>query len=149
MFKYILGIIQGIVSLCEGLMVTLKHVFRRPITVQYPEQREEMKLRFRGKLALPIDPEKNDNRCTACMMCVKACPNHSIDVEKMTGEDGKPKPKVSKFIYNMGSCMYCNLCVESCPFAAIIMTDDYETATADRSQLIQDLVAEKYVIKGK
>ena len=65
-------------------------MFRKPITVQYPEQRVVLPLRFRGRLVMPIDPEKGTNRCTACMRCVKICPNHSIDIEKATGPDGAP-----------------------------------------------------------
>ncbi len=149
MIKYVLDILKGIMNLMEGLAVTLKHCFRKPITLQYPEKKEEMKLRFRGRLALPYDQATGDHKCTACMLCVKACPNHSLEVEKMIGEDGKPKPKASKYHYNMGSCIYCNLCVESCAFAAIIMSDEYETATEDKASLSMELVSEKYVLKGK
>lgn len=147
MIKYFADIIKGIFSLVEGLMVTLKHLFKKPITLQYPEEREEMKLRFRGRLVLPVDPEKGDNRCTACMICVKACPNYSIQIEKVM-EDGKPKPKAAAYKYNLGSCIFCNLCVESCPFAAIVMSDDYETATPDKAALSLELVSEKHVLKG-
>jgi NADH-quinone oxidoreductase subunit I len=149
MIKYLVDLVKGIVSLFEGLGVTLKHCFRRPITLQYPEKRPDVSLRFRGRLVMPVDPATGDNRCTACMICVRACPNHSIDVEKLIGEDGKPKPKVSKYIYNLGSCMFCNLCVESCAFAAIIMSDEYETAVQNKTSLIMDLAAEKYKLSGK
>lgn len=149
MIKYIAGIIKGIISLMEGLAVTLKHCFRKPITLQYPEQRPDISLRFRGRLVMPVDAATKDNRCTACMICVKACPNHSLDCVKMVGEDGKPKPKAASYTYNMGSCIYCNLCVESCPFAAIVMSDDYETGTENKADLMLDLVAEKHELKGK
>jgi NADH-quinone oxidoreductase subunit I len=150
MFKYLKDIIKGIISLCEGLWVTLKHVFRGPSTLQYPEEKPDLAMRFRGRLVMPIDPEKNDHRCTACMLCVKACPNRSIElIEKVAGEDGKPKPKASKYIYNLGTCMFCNLCVEACNFGAIVMSDEYENASQDKNDFIIDLVAEKYKISGK
>jgi len=149
MIRYFLNIIKGIISLCEGLGVTLKHVFRKPITLQYPEQKPDLALRFRGRLVMPLDTEKNDNRCTACMMCAKVCPNASIiEIEKVV-EDGKPKPKAKKYIYNLGTCIFCNLCVEVCPFAAIVMSDDFATADYNKDNLIIDLVAEKYQISGK
>ncbi len=149
MIKYIKNIITGIISLCEGLSVTLKHVFRKPITLQYPEQKPDLQLRYRGRLVMPVDPEKNDIRCTACMICAKVCPNHSIlEIEKVI-EDGKPKPKAKKYIYNLGTCMFCNLCVEACPFAAIIMSDEYALANEDKEKLILELVSEKYNLTGK
>ncbi len=149
MIKYLAGIVKGIISLAEGLHVTMKHAFRPAYTVQYPEKKPELPLRFRGRLVLPVDPEKGEHRCTACMLCVKACPNRSIEVEKMTGEDGKPKPKAAKYMYNLATCMFCNMCVEACSFAAIVMSDEYELAVYDKSALVQDLVAEKYTIQGK
>jgi NADH-quinone oxidoreductase subunit I len=147
-FGYIWKIIKGLFSLLAGLFVTFKYMFTRPITIQYPKQRAQIPLRFRGRLALPVDAEKGENRCTACMLCVKACPNHSIDVEKLIDAEGKPRPRAGKYIYNIGTCMFCNLCVEACPFYAIVMSDEYELATTDRKTLIVDLVPEHRVLEG-
>src|SRR5208337_3709666 len=83
------GVLSGIASLGKGLWITLAYTFRPPITVQYPEQRVVLPLRFRGRLVMPIDPEKGTTRCTACMRCVRICPNHSIDIEKAVGPAGK------------------------------------------------------------
>ncbi|HDQ26730.1 MAG TPA: NADH-quinone oxidoreductase subunit I [bacterium] len=148
MFKYAADIIKGVLSLCEGLGVTLKHFFRKPFTLRYPDVRPEIPLRFRGRLVLPVDPDKGAHRCTACMMCVKACPNRSIEIEKETGEDGKPKPRAAKYYYNLGTCIFCNMCVESCPFAAIVMSDEYELAVYDRETLMQELTAENLRLDG-
>jgi len=139
----------GALSLVKGLWITFAYLFRGPITTQYPEQRLVMPLRFRGRLVLPIDPEKGADRCTACMRCVKICPNHSIDIEKEKGPDGSPKPRPAKYLYNMGTCIFCNLCVEVCPFFALVMSDEHELATTDRSGLVVDLVAEKHHLAGK
>ncbi len=149
MFKYIADIIKGIISLAEGLAVTFKYLFVKPYTMQYPDEKPDLPTRFRGRLVMPIDPDKNDNRCTACNICVKACPNRSLEVEKIVDETGKPKPKAAKFMYNMATCMFCNLCVESCPFFAIVMSDEYELATPDKSGLMLELVSEKYGLQGK
>ncbi len=141
--------IKGAVSLLQGLWITFSYLFRRPITIQYPEQRAELPLRARGRLVLPVDPEKGTNRCTACMRCVQICPNHSIDIEKEVGPDGAAKPRAARYLYNLGTCMFCNLCVETCPFFAIVMSDEHELATTDRSGLVMDLVAEKRRLTGK
>ena len=149
MMKYISEIILGIISLLKGMAITFKYMFKPPVTIQYPDIRVDLPLRFRGRLVLPFDPEKSDHRCTACMLCVKACPNHSLDVEKMVDETGKPRPIAIKYDYNLGTCMFCNLCVEACPFAAIIMSDEYELSTTDKSKLKLELISEKYQLKGK
>ena len=140
---------KGALSMVKGMAITFSYLFRKSITVQYPEKHAVIPLRFRGKLVLPIDQEKGTDRCTACMRCVRICPNHSIDIEKQKGPDGAELPRPEKYLYNMGTCMFCNLCVEVCPFFAIVMSDEVELATADRGALVVDLVAEKHVLKGK
>lgn len=146
---YFSGIGSGVASLAAGLAVTLRHCFRRSITLQYPEQRADMPLRFRGRLVLPVDPDTGRDRCTACMLCVKACPNYSIEVAKASGPDGKLVPRPARYLYRAGSCMYCGLCVEACPFAAIVMSEEYELASADKAALDLDLLAEGYRLAGK
>jgi len=142
-------VLSGLASLGKGLWITFSAMFRKSITVPYPEKRVVLPLRFRGRLVMPIDPEKGDNRCTACMRCVKVCPNHSIDIDKAAGSDGKPVSKPASYRYNLGTCIFCNLCVETCPFFAIVMSDEYELATTDPSGLVIDLAAEKYRLAGK
>lgn len=146
---YFSGIVSGLSSLAAGMMVTLRHCFRRSITLQYPEQRADMPLRFRGRLVMPVDPDTGRHRCTACMLCVKACPNYSIEVTKAAGPDGKPVPRAERYLYRSGSCMYCGLCVEACPFAAIVMSEEYELASHDKAGLDMDLAAEGYRLCGK
>jgi NADH-quinone oxidoreductase chain I len=142
-------VLSGIASLGKGLWITLAYMFRPPITVQYPEERVVLPLRFRGRLVMPVDPEKGTSRCTACMRCVNICPNHSIDIEKQTGPDGAPIAKPAKYLYNLGTCMFCNLCVEVCPFFALVMSDEHELAAEDRSHFVLDLAAEKHRLTGK
>ena len=149
MGNYLSSIIKGIASLAAGLGITFSYLFRKPITVQYPEKHVDLPLRARGRLVLPVDPEKGTNRCTACMRCVQICPNHSVDVEKEIGPDGVPRPRASRYLYNLGTCMFCNLCVEVCPFFALVMSDEHELDTTDRSGLVIDLVAEKHQLTGK
>ncbi len=149
MGRYLLEILKGIVSLAKGLWITFKYMFFRPITVQYPEQRAPLPMRFRGRLVMPIDQAKGANRCTACMRCVRICPNHSIDITPEVGPDGAALPKPARYMYNLGTCMFCNLCVEICPFFALVMSDEHELATTDRQTLLIDLVKERHQLKGK
>lgn len=149
MIKFLSEIIIGTISLLKGMAITFKAMFKKPITVQYPDERREPPLRFRGRLVLPVDPEKGEHRCTACMLCVKACPNRSIEIEKVVDETGKPRPRAARYEYNLSTCMFCNLCVEACSFAAIVMSNDYELSTEDKTNLKLELVGEKYRIQGK
>jgi NADH-quinone oxidoreductase chain I len=139
---------KGLASLLKGLAITFGYLFRRSITVQYPDERVRLPLRFRGRLALPVDPENGTHRCTACMRCVQACPNHSLDVEKQVDGAGTALPRPARYLYNLGTCMFCNLCVEVCPFFAIVMSDEYELAAVGRPELQRELVSEKYRLTG-
>jgi NADH-quinone oxidoreductase subunit I len=145
---YVFEIIKGTITLVKGLFVTLKHMFHKPITLQYPEQRARLPLRFRGRLVLPIDPERGAQRCAACKRCMQVCPNHSIEVEKAAEKDERGRSKPTFYMYNLASCMFCNLCVESCPYSALIMSDEYELATTGKSGLLLDLVKENYRLTG-
>jgi NADH-quinone oxidoreductase subunit I len=149
MGRYLVAILKGVLSLAKGMWITFSYMFRSPITIQYPEKRTPLPLRFRGRLVMPVDQAKGTNRCTACMKCVRACPNHSIDVVPEKGADGKDLPKPARYLYNLGTCMFCNLCVEACPFFALVMSDEFELATTDRETLLIDLVKERHQLAGK
>ncbi len=110
------------IGIAKGMALTFKHLFRRPITVQYPEQRLTPSRRFRGnELVLDL------GRCTGCGACVRACPLNIIHLETRRGpEKGLI---VERFDVEAGRCMYCGLCVESCPVGCLFMGRSYERAT--------------------
>ena len=39
----------GIKGLFEGLFTVFKHLFKRPVTLEYPEKKRELNDNFRGK----------------------------------------------------------------------------------------------------
>lgn len=149
MENWIGDVVRGTVTLVKGMFLTFSHLFHRPITLQYPESRAPMMLRFRGRLVLPVDPETGGNRCTACRRCMKACPNHSIEVEKAAEKDERGRSRASRYMYNLATCMFCNLCVEACPYSALVMSDEFELAATEKKGLLIDLVAERYRFEGK
>ena len=54
--------------LAKGFALTFRHLFRRPITVNYPDQKVPMFPRYRGKQVLMRDAnglEKRRRRTTA------------------------------------------------------------------------------------
>ncbi|HXB97733.1 MAG TPA: NADH-quinone oxidoreductase subunit I [bacterium] len=134
LFTWLRDIVAGFFSLLGGMGVTIKEFFSKDVTQQYPDERWRMADRFRGRVDLPLDPLSGAHKCTLCMMCVRACPNDSLEIVQGKGADGKARV-LEKYIYKLGTCTLCELCVESCNFDAIRMNHDYEMATYDRQEL--------------
>ncbi len=134
--RYVKRCITGPWSLVCGLSVSLKYFFdpRRIVTEQYPENRATLKMheRYRGRLEMIEDADGN-NRCTACGMCERACPNASINVLSTKNIAGKKV--LGRYVYHFASCTQCGLCVEACPFGAIRMSQAFEVATTDPNTL--------------
>ena len=139
--SYLGGLADGIKSVAVGLKTTMRELFVKKITQQYPENRKELVMfdRFRGSLAMPHN-EKNEHKCVACGICQMQCPNETINVvSEMVEEDGKKKKVLVRYEYNLGSCMFCNLCVTACPHGAIEFDQSFENAVFDRSKLVLTL----------
>jgi NADH-quinone oxidoreductase subunit I len=133
MFDYFGKILSGFWTLCQGMAITLKTFFKPNVTLEYPDERWTMHERFRGRVDMPLDPVTGAHKCTLCMMCVKICPNGSLEITAGTNEAGKRV--LDKYIYKLSTCTLCELCVESCNFDAIRMSQDYEMSTYDRQDL--------------
>lgn len=138
-------------GLAKGLSVTLKHFIQSytgktgikdgeritepslggMFTVEYPDEKLPMYPRFRGALMHLRDPETGEANCTACGMCITACPQDCLTVE---GDGGKGKDRrAAAFTYGLSECIFCGLCVEACNFDAIEMGPDYELASSSRN----------------
>lgn len=126
-------------GLLNGLRISMRNLFRGPITVKYPYEKLDLPERARWAVA-PLYDETGAPRCTACMTCVRTCPNAILDLDVTTRED-KSK-HIDRFRYDIGACMMCGLCVENCPFSAIEMSHEYELARTDRDELVIDLLAD-------
>ncbi|MFC1865734.1 FAD-dependent oxidoreductase [Chloroflexota bacterium] len=69
-------------GIARGMAVTFKHLFRKPITTQYPEEKLTVSKRIRGNiLAWSAD------KCIGCHTCSDSCPNDSIAI--ITSAKGK------------------------------------------------------------
>ncbi|MFX5999286.1 NADH-quinone oxidoreductase subunit NuoI, partial [Acinetobacter baumannii] len=60
-------------ELFKGLALTGRYLFKRKITVQFPEEKTPMSPRFRGLHALRRYPN-GEERCIACKLCEAVCP---------------------------------------------------------------------------
>lgn len=130
-------------SLVKGLAITLRQMFARPFTVQYPEERVMWPERTRGRLVMPRDPATGAVRCTACLMCEKICPNNSIEIKVRTDENNKRK--LQDFLHHLDRCSYCGLCVETCAFNSLRMSREHEVAVRDKARLKRHLQDENLV----
>ena len=116
-------------GIAKGMALTFKHLFRKPITTQYPEERLTTSRRIRGN-ELVWDKEK----CTGCATCAKSCPQGSIDI--ITSQNGDNTYIVDKFEVDTGRCIFCGLCVESCPYEALFMGYIYERSRYRRQEMV-------------
>ncbi|MBV9326913.1 MAG: NADH-quinone oxidoreductase subunit I [Chloroflexi bacterium] len=130
-------------GVAKGMLTTISHLIKPPVTIQYPEERLDMPIWTRGRPRLIYEVDTGELRCTACGACALACP---VDVIKIEQHPSPIKGKVlDRFDIDMAGCIECALCVEACPFRAITMAPDFEmAATYDRTT---DLVFDMYDLR--
>ena len=129
-------IIEAVTGLIGGYMTTLRHLFRKPITEEYPEYKRPLPERSRARIILTRDPN-GEERCVACYLCSSVCPVSCISMQAAEREDGRRW--APWFRINFARCIYCGLCEEACPTLAIQLTPDFEWCEYD----ILTMVAEK------
>lgn len=134
---------EGLGTLLTGLGVTWREFFTKKVTEQYPENRKTQHIaeRHRGTLIMPTTDEQGHNKCIACTLCEKVCPNGTIKItsQMVTTDDGKKKRLLTDYQYDLGDCMFCELCVNACPHDAIKFVKDFENSVFDRTKLVQHL----------
>ncbi len=118
------------IGIAKGMALTFKHLFRHPITTQYPEERLTVSRRIRGNELL-----WDRIKCTGCATCAKSCPQGAIQIITSVNTE-ENKYVVEKFEVDNGYCIFCGLCVESCPYEALFMSYDYERARYRRQELV-------------
>ncbi|HJM88706.1 MAG TPA: NADH-quinone oxidoreductase subunit I [Dehalococcoidia bacterium] len=114
-------------GIVRGMMMTLRHIVRPPITVNYPEIERNVPVRARTNLLW------FEERCTGCSTCAQACPDGCILVETAPREDGTME--IVRYEIDFRICMYCGLCTEACPYQAIQAGGRYDDAVYDFTEL--------------
>jgi NADH-quinone oxidoreductase subunit I len=120
-------------ALPKGFYTTLKHLFKRPVTVQYPRVKREMAERYRGLHYLEIY-EDGSERCVCCGLCAAACPADAIYMEPAENEKGERYSRIYEI--NLLRCIYCGYCEEACPEEAIFLGHEYEFSNDNRDVFI-------------
>jgi NADH-quinone oxidoreductase subunit I len=120
-------------ELLRGLGVTLRNLFVRKVTVQYPEEKTPQSPRFRGLHALRRYAN-GEERCIACKLCEAVCPAVCITIDSVTAPDGTRR--TSRYDIDLFKCIYCGFCEEACPVDAVVLTRIHEYHMENRGENI-------------
>ncbi len=140
-------------AIIQGMATTFKHLFRAPVTIQYPEVERPVRSRFKGRHYL----KRYDNgleKCIGCSLCAAACPADAIFVEAAENSDEErysPGERyASTYEINMMRCIFCGYCEDACPTEAIVLGKNYELSFYDRAGAIytKDMLLEMAVEGG-
>jgi NADH-quinone oxidoreductase subunit I len=134
-------------NIAKGMGITLKHIFKKKVTIQYPEERREFSPVFRGLHVLNRDEEGRE-RCTACGLCALSCPAEAITMEAAERQPGeehlyREEKYAARYEINMLRCIFCGFCEEACPKDAIYLSETFAPANYQRKGFIynkQDLL---------
>ena len=120
-------------ELLTGLSVTARTLFRRKVTVNYPEEKTPQSPRFRGLHALRRYPN-GEERCIACKLCEAVCPALAITIDSAPREDGQRR--TTRYDIDLFKCIFCGFCEESCPVDSIVETHIHEYHFENRGENI-------------
>jgi NADH-quinone oxidoreductase subunit I len=124
-----------VLSILRTIWLILTHTFRRPVTVQYPDEQFDLPPRFRGRIILSRDPD-GEERCVACYLCSVACPVDCIAIQATQDEHGRRYPEM--FRINFSRCIFCGFCEEACPTYAIQLIPDFEMSEYYRPNMVYE-----------
>jgi NADH-quinone oxidoreductase subunit I len=133
-----------LIELIQGFAITLKYMFKKPVTVNYPFEKGPLSPRFRGEHALRRYPN-GEERCIACKLCEAICPAQCITIEAEERDDGSRR--TTRYDIDMTKCIYCGFCQEACPVDAIVEGPNFEFATETREELFYN--KEKLMANGE
>ena len=133
--SYMGDTIKGMSEVAKAMAITLKYLFVKPVTVQYPEEPIAVYPRFRARHELRRY-ENGMERCIGCMLCEAACPTNAIHVEAAENDPAHPISPGERYatVYevNLQRCIFCGDCELACPVEAIVLGHNFELAVYDR-----------------
>jgi NADH-quinone oxidoreductase subunit I len=123
-------------EILKGLALTLKSLFTRPVTRQYPEEKRVAMPGYRGLHALVREESTGKERCIACGLCAAVCPSQCISIH--TAESPEHVKVAERYEIDVLRCLFCGFCVEACPVGAVVLTEHFEYAAYSREALIMN-----------
>ena len=121
------------VELARGMWLTLRRMFSKPVTRQYPHEEPKVWRGFRGRHALVRNPKTGKSRCIGCMKCVSVCPSGCIKVKM--GKDENNKRVLVSYELNGLRCVYCGYCAAVCPVNVVILTEVFAYPAGTREEI--------------
>ena len=123
----------------KAMAYTFKSVFRKPTTVQFPQETRPRAERLRASFAL-LHEADGDEACIGCLQCERICPSQVIKIKaagkKESPITGKKRGYADDFVLDLNACIFCELCVQVCPTDAIVMTREQEIPAYGREDLV-------------
>lgn len=130
-----------IMPLLKGLKITLKKMFVRPLTVDYPDEVRERPDRYRGRHVLKRN-EEGLELCVGCGLCGAYCPVDAIFIQGEENPEDHPvsigERYASEYEIDASRCIFCGYCEDACPTDAIILTTEFEMSVEEREDLMWD-----------
>ena len=126
-------------AILQGMATTVRHMFSRKLTQQFPEERPHLAPNYRGVHRLNRD-EQGRVKCVACYMCSTACPAHCIDIVAAPAPpEWKDREKYPEtFVIDELRCIYCGMCEQACPVDAIELTTLFDLTGLSREEMMFD-----------
>jgi NADH-quinone oxidoreductase subunit I len=128
-------------AIWAGFKITVRHFFKRKVTMQYPEEKWVVPEGYRGAPYL-VRNQEGRTKCVSCQLCEFVCPPKAIRITP-PGPEGSPEAgNVEKapreFEIDMLRCIFCGYCQEVCPEEAIFLMQDYSLTGFTREEMIYD-----------
>ncbi len=130
-YYFFKNLYDGIISIWKGMKITASYIFKKPETVEYPEQKIKIPENYRA--VHKIDQSK----CSSCGSCIRACPTECITM----GSAGQGHDTIlTKFEVNYANCMFCGLCTETCVSKALTFHNEAHLTTTKKDNTKLSLI---------